>query len=295
MDGFLIIDKPENITCQGVCNKLKRIYNIKKIGHNGTLDPMTTGVMVVGINKGTKFLNYLLSDDKTYITTIRFGYTTSTLDIYSDKLDEVAMNLTTEAVDLALKKLQEQKSQIPPLTSAIKVAGRKLMEYQRRNIEVEVKARDVEIYSIKKIDGLKLVNGYWEISLELHVSKGFYVRSFARDLGELLGGYAVMAKLRRVSSSKFTLEQAIRLEDVTKETKLITIKEMFPYPEVVANERILKYILNGVTINEYNLHVDCKIKDTSKLSRFYFTYQGKLLSLYEKQGDIYRPLIKLGE
>lgn len=291
MDGFYIVDKPAGITCQTVCNKIKHNYKFNKVGHNGTLDPETTGVMVVACNRATKMLQYLINDSKTYLTTIVFGYLTNTLDAYGEKIAENRVEIEAKQVDLALKTLLTRKEQIPPMVSAIKINGRKLYDYERKNIEVELSPRPVEIYDIKIVKPLYNDGNFQKIDLILDVSKGFYVRSFARDLGELVGTYAVMGKLERLRAGRFEKKDAIPLSTILeKNITPIAIEDVFNYPKININERILRFVENGVTLYNHNLLNDCKYRDVEKLDRFILIYLGKNIAIYERKGEIYRPI-----
>lgn len=291
MEGFFIVDKPAGLTSQNVCTKIKKTYNLNKVGHNGTLDPQTTGVMVVACNRATKMLQYLVNDDKEYLTTIIFGLSTNTLDIYGSTLATSPVIVDMPSITEALKSLKNKTTQVPPLVSAIKVNGKKLYEYERKNLEVEINERKVTIHDIKVIRPLYMEDGQQRIDLLLDVSKGFYVRSFARDLGELLGTYAVMGKLRRTRAGKFCINDAIPLANIIEETKTpLAIDEVFSYPKIEINNRILNFVKNGVTLYKHNLEKDCKIKDVSSLSRFILVKDQKNIAIYEKKDEIYRPI-----
>ena len=211
MDGFLIVNKPKGITSQTVCNKIKHKFNTSKVGHSGTLDPNATGVMVVAIGRATKTLKLIEADSMAYIARIRFGILTVTLDICGNVVEKIDMKPNLDDIKKALVILKEKKEQIPPLTSAIKVNGKKLYEYQRQGIDVELKPRSVLLNDYKILSDLELVDGFYEVSILVDVTKGYYVRSFARDLGELLGGYAILSDLNRVRSGKYNIDESTTL------------------------------------------------------------------------------------
>lgn len=291
MDGFLIIDKPSGMTSQTVCTKIKYAYKLNKVGHNGTLDPETTGVMVVALNRATKMLNYLTNEDKAYVTTIVFGYDSDTLDVFGTIKENIDMPVNMTDVNNALEIIKTWETQIPPMVSAIKVNGKKLMAYERTKEEVLVKERPAKILDLKVLSDLRLVDNHYEIDLLLYVTKGFYVRSFARDLGKLCGGIAIMKKLRRISAGNFKETEAMPLANVLDKLPIpLAIDQVFTYPKIEANSRILTFIKNGVTIYPHNLTKDCNYVDYAKLTRFYFTYEGKNIAIYEKQNDIFRPI-----
>ena len=162
-DYFIILDKPPHMTSQTVVNKIKRKEKLNKVGHNGTLDPETTGVMLVACNRATRLLQYLENEDKTYITTILFGINTDTLDVFGNTLDEVSMDINEDMVNDAINKMLLIEEQIPPIVSAVKVNGRKLMDYHRKNIDVEIKPRKTRIFEINKLSKLRFIDNHYEI------------------------------------------------------------------------------------------------------------------------------------
>lgn len=291
MDGFLLVDKPENMTSQTLCTKIKRQFKLDKIGHNGTLDPNTTGLMIVACNRATKLLQYLENQDKTYITTIQFGILTDTLDIYGKILKEVEMNFSKEDLISSLEILNKKETQIPPIVSAIKVNGKKLMNYHLKGEEVEIKERNTKIIDYEILSDLEYVDSHYEITIKLHVTKGYYVRSFARDLGHLLNGEASMKKLRRIKSGNYDVSDSKKLDDIlNNELELLKIDDIFKYKVINVNERILNFVKNGVTLYDFNLEKDCKYKDYKKLDRFYLDYNNSHLAIYERVDEVFKPI-----
>lgn len=291
MDGFLLVDKPENMTSQTLCTKIKRQFKLDKIGHNGTLDPNTTGLMIVACNRATKLLQYLENQDKTYITTIQFGILTDTLDIYGKILKEVEMNFSKEDLISSLEILNKKETQIPPIVSAIKVNGKKLMNYHLKGEEVEIKERNTKIIDYEILSDLEYVDSHYEITIKLHVTKGYYVRSFARDLGHLLNGEASMKKLRRIKSGNYDVSDSKKLDDIlNNELELLKIDDIFKYKVINVNERILNFVKNGVTLYDFNLEKDCKYKDYKNLDRFYLDYNNSHLAIYERVDEVFKPI-----
>ncbi len=271
MDGFIILDKPKGITSQTALNKIKKALNVSKIGHNGTLDPNATGVMVVAIGKATKLIKYLDKHDKTYLATIVFGLDSDTLDTKGNIINDIEMKPSIDDIKKALDELKKETKQIPPMTSAIKVNGMKLYEYQRKNIEIELEARDVKLYDYFIESDLRFVDGHYEIDVLLHVSKGFYIRSLARDLGLKLGGCAILRELRRTKSGEFSIEDAIKIADVTKE-KVISIFDMYKLPVIEVDDYLEKLVLNGVMLDERQAKLD---------SLFYVKSKNGIIAMYE--------------
>lgn len=211
MDGIIIIDKPQGMTSHDVVNRLRRILKTKKIGHAGTLDPMATGVLVIGVGRATKLLRFLTADHKTYRATLTLGKATDTYDLEGNILctESYRHDLDEQKIKKVFASFLGSSMQLPPLYSAIKVNGRKLYEYARNNQDVEVEPR--EIY-IERLALLKHENEH--ITFETCCSKGTYIRSLCVDLAEKLGYPGVMSSLRRLSSGRFTIEDACTLEQV---------------------------------------------------------------------------------
>ncbi len=282
MDGIIILDKPKGITSQTALNKIKRKLNVSKIGHNGTLDPNATGVMVVALGKATKLIKYLDKHDKTYIATIVFGLDSDTLDTCGNITKDILMKPDLNELNKALEELKNEEEQIPPLTSAIKVNGMKLYEYQRKNIDIKIEKRDVTLYDYEIKSDLRFINNHYEIDIMLHVSKGFYIRSLARDLGILLGGCAILKELRRTKSGEFSIDDSIKIEDLNKD-KIISIFEMFKAPIIEVSDYIAKLVLNGVILDERKAKLD---------EIFYVKSKSGIIAMYEPYEKYkYKPLI----
>lgn len=211
MENILLIDKPKKITSNGVCSIIKKNFkNIKKIGHAGTLDPMATGLLIVGINSGTKKLSELINQDKQYIATIKFGIKTSTYDSEGEVINRCDLKVE---IDKLVKILKMYKNtcfyQKPPIYSAIKIKGKKLYEYARKNIDIEIPIRKVFVENIELLE-FDYKNQIAKILMD--VKKGFYVRSFANDLAKKLNTCGYLYDLRRTKSGNFSIEDAIELE-----------------------------------------------------------------------------------
>lgn len=208
--NIFVFDKPKNMTSNELVQLIKKKYNYKKVGHAGTLDPNATGVMVIGVNDGTKILGKLTIENKEYIATIKFGYATTTYDSEG----EVTF-ITKNLVDIeSIKKIvgfwlnQKDIKQIPPIYSAVKINGKKLYDYARKNIPITIPERTVQLLSADIIDFDKENQ---ILKIKILVSKGFYVRSFANDLGITLNSCATLIELQRTKSGDFCIEQAIKI------------------------------------------------------------------------------------
>lgn len=282
MDGFLFIDKPKGITCQRLLNMIKKKFNIDKVGHSGTLDPNTTGIMLVAIGKATKLLSLLNEHDKSYIATITFGYDSESLDFDSNITNDIDMNVNINDIKKSLDNFLKQDTQIPPMTSAIKINGMKLYEYQRKNIDIELEPRNVKLYNYEILSDLRYFNNHQEFDLKIDVSKGYYVRSLARDLGVSLNGCAILHELRRIKIGDYGIELCKKIEDI-KESDIISIFDFFKLDIVEVDDYMKRLVLNGVTLDERN---------TNKHGIFYVKNNCDIIAIYkETLNNIYKPII----
>ncbi len=209
-NNILVMNKPTHWTSNDMVQKIKHIYHAKKVGHAGTLDPLASGVLVLGINEGTKQLSHLIMDDKRYFATIKFGYETETYDLEGKVVATKPYNYSREELLAALDSfMDEPYYQKPPKYSAIKVNGKKLYEYARKNQPVEIKPRLVEIKNITIVHVRK-----GRVDLVMDVSKGFYVRSFAHDLAAKLDTYGTITEIVRLKSGPYTIYDAKDLDDI---------------------------------------------------------------------------------
>ena len=209
INGFVVIDKPAGITSHDVVSRVRRILGTRKVGHTGTLDPFATGVLPVAVNDGTKAIPFLDEGSKTYEALLCLGVATDTLDMTGTILSETdPSSITREKLISCLTDFTGAISQIPPMYSAIKQNGQPLYKLARRGVEVERKARDVEIYSLELLS-FDLPHA----SIRVVCSRGTYVRSLADDIGRQLGCGAALQELRRTASGPFHIENAVTLTD----------------------------------------------------------------------------------
>ncbi len=206
MDGIIIIDKPADWTSQDVTAKLRGVFQTRRIGHGGTLDPMATGVLPVFVGRATRAVEFFEHADKTYEAVLRLGVTTDTEDITGAVLETKPVSVTRRQVLWALEQFKGEIQQIPPMYSAIKMNGQKLCDLARRGKEVERKSRAVTIFAL---DLLGMENA--DVRLRIHCSKGTYIRTLCKDIGAALGCGGCMAQLRRVSAGAYTEAEAIPL------------------------------------------------------------------------------------
>ena len=278
-DGFIFVDKEKEITSFQVCNKIKWKLKLDKTGHNGTLDPNATGMMIVATNKATKLMKYINEHNKEYVATIALGKISDTLDFDSNVLDGKLNKFNIEELKSAIASLKEERYQIPPMTSAIKINGKKLYEYQRDGIEIELEKREIKINDIELIE---FNDDLYECIIRLNVSKGFYVRSFARDLGKLLNSDAIIKELRRTKIEEYDVSNAKKLEDITLDD-IIKIEDFFNFPKVEVNDYIAKLVKNGVTLDN---------RQTSINGIFFVVNNCDIIAIYEEiEKNIYKPVL----
>ncbi len=213
MNGFLLIDKPPDWTSFDVCAKVRKIFNIKKVGHTGTLDPFATGLLIVAVGRCTKIIPFLEKERKTYITKITFGKTSETLDPESEIIEIPLPKITPTEKDIEKilnEKFQGKIQQIPPKYSAIKINGKKMCDLARAGKEVIIKPRITEIFQAKIIS-----YDFPVIEIELETAAGFYVRSFARDIAGYFGTKGICIELRRTKIGRFSVKDAEKISEVT--------------------------------------------------------------------------------
>ena len=206
MDGIVIVDKPADWTSQDVTAKLRGVFQTRRIGHGGTLDPMATGVLPVFVGRATRGVEFFEHADKVYETTLRLGITTDTEDTTGAILEEKPVCVTEEQVLNVLEQFKGEIQQIPPMYSAIKINGQKLVDLARKGKEVERKPRTITIFAL---DFLGMTGN--DVRLRVHCSKGTYIRTLCKDIGAALGCGGCMATLRRTAAGSYTEADAIPL------------------------------------------------------------------------------------
>ena len=253
MNGVIVIDKDKGYTSRDVVNKVGKILGTKKVGHTGTLDPIATGVLVLPIGKALKISELIVSEDKEYIARVIIGYETDTLDVTGEKTHEKKIKITRDDVLKVLDRFKGKIKQQVPKYAAVKINGKKLYEYAREGIDVELPVREVEIYELELISEIKEVDGYYEFEMKTLVSKGTYIRSLIRDIGNSLGSYGTMKELRRIKQGDFTIDMAYKISDIEKgDYKLLAIDEVLrDLPQVVVDDELLFKIKNGVVLDKF--------------------------------------------
>lgn len=260
MDGFLLLDKEKGISSNQLVQKVKRSLSLKKVGHLGTLDPMATGLMILAINRGTKFSSYFLESDKSYYASIQLGSSTDTDDAMGNIISSSDIIPNEKDINKSLASFIGKSMQAAPFFSALKHKGKPLYKYAREGEFISKLPREINIFSIKNI-----ICEHNECSFIVHCSKGTYIRSIARDLGDKLNSGGHLSALRRLSQGTFNIKNAMTIENIEL-NKLITIEEAFSeLSEIQLDSNQTKFFMNGVKIEEINLEDDTyKIYDSSK-------------------------------
>lgn len=253
VNGIIIINKPKGYTSHDVVAKVKKILNVKKVGHTGTLDPNATGVLPLLLNQGTKLSKYLIEHDKEYEVTLKLGLQTDTADGEGKilKEEQVYWNEINSKLEDVLNSFIGKQKQIPPMYSAIKIKGKKLYEYARNGQTVEIEPREIEIYEIKLRKVKKEKN---QMIFQVACSKGTYIRSLCEDIAKKLGTIGYMEELNRTKVGSFSIKDAITMEELENnreklKDKVITMQQLFAkYPNIRIEKNQLHQFLNGVTI-----------------------------------------------
>ncbi|WP_279389856.1 tRNA pseudouridine(55) synthase TruB [Mammaliicoccus sciuri] len=298
MDGILAIHKEVGMTSHDVVFKLRKILKTKKVGHTGTLDPEVSGVLPICVGKATRVSDYVMESGKSYRAEVTIGVSTTTEDQTGEIVDQkrVDQNLwDKDEINVTLKQLEGDIEQIPPMYSAVKVNGKKLYEYARQNIEVERPVRRIHINSIDLISDIIYENDTCKFEIEVECGKGTYIRTLATQIGALLNYPAHMSHLIRLKSGGFSLEQAIKLDDLRE------IVEQDKLQDVILP---LEYGLNGLTkITVHDKNIVTRIQNGQKIEKslideskhdgeFVVWYKDKAIAImdtYDKNETLYKP------
>ena len=278
MDGIVNVNKPLGITSHDVVYRLRRILNIKKIGHTGTLDPEASGVLPMCVGKGTKMAEYLTAAEKQYLVTLQLGAFTDTQDATGEVLESFEVNVSENEIREAVAGFVGEITQIPPMYSAIKIDGKKLYELAREGVTVEREPRNVTIFAIeiKSIDMEKK-----QVEMLVDCSKGTYIRTLCNDIGAALKCGGHMCSLHRTKSGRFEIESAYTLEEIESMAENNDFSFMTPTSEalpecekIVLAERNAYRVRNGIRISVEGL-------TTGKMYRV-FDEKNEFLALAEQ-------------
>ena len=277
MNQLLVVNKPKNLTSRDVVNKLGKIFDYKKIGHTGTLDPLATGVLVCLFGKYTKLGNLITSFDKEYIAEIKLGIKTDTADITGSVIENKSFNITKNDILNVFSTFSKEYYQKVPKYSAVKINGKKLYEYARSNIDIELPKRKVYIYSLELISFEKDI-----ITFKTCVSKGTYIRSLIEDICQCLNTIGTMNNLIRTKQGEFFIEDAYTIEDIESGNfKFQNIHNFLDYPSIEVDNRLIKLIKNGGKLkNIFNIY-----------DKVIFTYNNVDIAIYENVNETLKPFI----
>ena len=245
MDGIVIVDKPQDWTSQDVTARLRRVFNTRRIGHGGTLDPMATGVLPVFVGRATRGVEFFEHAEKTYEAVLRLGLTTDTEDVTGTVLTEAPVSATDEQIAETLEAFRGNIMQVPPMYSALKVNGQKLCDLARKGKTVERQPRSITIHELTLLE-----RGENTLHLRVRCSKGTYIRTLCKDIGEALGCGGCMERLRRVQAGEYTITEAVPLQELLDtaepEKYLRGVDTMFRnYPAVTLTANQEKRCRNG--------------------------------------------------
>lgn len=276
MNGIIVVNKPKNHTSFDVIAILKKKLNQKKIGHMGTLDPMATGVLPILLGSSAKFQIFTKENEKEYIAEIIFGLTTTTWDIFGEKIQEKETTVSKENLTEILPKFTGKIMQVPPMFSAIKKNGVKLCDLARKGKEIEREAREIEI---KKLEILDFNEEKQTAKLKILCSKGTYIRSLCHEIGTALGTGACMGELTRTLSNSFRSEESTKLEKIKNmelneiiENLVIPTDRLFKNNRAVnVSEKQAKMFKNGISMKIELLNTDEEFEDDEILK----IYQSK--------------------
>ncbi|KUH61653.1 tRNA pseudouridine(55) synthase TruB [Vibrio parahaemolyticus] len=211
INGVILLDKPTGISSNDALQKVKRIYFAEKAGHTGALDPLATGMLPICLGEATKFSQFLLDSDKRYRVIAKLGERTNTSDSDGEVVETRPVDVTLEKLEVSIEKFRGESDQVPSMFSALKYQGKPLYEYARKGIEVPRESRKITVYKIilHRFEGD-------EVEMEVHCSKGTYIRTIVDDLGEMLGCGAHVTMLRRTAVAKYPYEKMVTLEQLNE-------------------------------------------------------------------------------
>ena len=283
MNGILVINKPLGYTSRDIVNFICKKLNTKKVGHTGTLDPNASGVLVLCIGNALKTNEIMDNYDKTYIAEVILGISTDTLDMDKNAtiLEETNVSIDEKEIIETVKSFKGKYMQQVPIYSAVKVNGKKLYEYARNNIPVDLPSKEVDIKDISIVGDIDYTDGKVFFKIQCTVSKGTYIRALVRDIGKKLGIPAVMNSLIRTKIGNFNIDNSYSLEDIENDKySLISVIDAFPDIKTISvNDDIAFKVKNGVILDKFFEDKMVFIVDKNNI----------LLALYKNDNDKSRP------
>ena len=273
MDGIVVVNKEKNYTSRDVVNIISKVYNTKKVGHTGTLDPLAEGVLIVCLNRALKVSEFITSDDKEYLATVVLGIETDTLDIEGNVVYSSNKKVCREDIENVLKKFIGKIKQEVPLYSAVKVNGKKLYQYAREKKEVKLPVKEVVVYNLKLASDLFCYDKKIAFQIKCLVSKGCYIRSLIRDIGRSLGTYGTMVDLIRTKQAGIPVSLASKIDDIKNgKNKVYKIEDIIKLPKVIVPDVFLIKIKNGAVVDSFF--------DEERV--FVTNKDGSIIAIYEK-------------
>lgn len=259
MEGIIPLYKPKGITSHDCVIQLRKILNMKRIGHTGTLDPEVDGVLPICIGKATKVAEYISDAGKSYEGEVTIGYSTTTEDKTGETVEKKIIKepIKRQTIEEALQQLTGTITQTPPMYSAVKVKGKKLYEYARQGMIVERPTREVTIYSLQLLDDREIFEGETvSFSIRVSCSKGTYIRTLAVMIGEMLGYPSHMSALTRIQVASFSLDDCVTIEEVEHKflsgqiTDVIKPLEtaLFHLPKYIISDKLIEKVKNGAIL-----------------------------------------------
>ncbi len=276
-NGILLIDKPKGMTSRDVVNLVCKKLNTRKVGHTGTLDPIATGLMIICVNKATGLVDLLTSEDKEYIAKVKLGIKTDTLDITGNIIEEnnnyeINYNLLVDILNSFVGSYIQEV----PLYSAIKVNGMRLYDYARQSKIIDLPKRNVEI---KEIELLELNDN--DFTFRVKVSKGTYIRSLIRDIGNKMNILMTMCELRRMKIDEYDVKNAKSIDDISL-NDIILVEDFLDLPKIYVDEKLEKKVVNGVRFkNIYNSEIVMFFNNDRKLLAIYKSNEKGELCMYK--------------
>lgn len=288
--GFVNVIKPTGMTSSDVVCVVKKALSEKKVGHLGTLDPAASGVLPIAVGKATKFFDYFLKKDKVYVADVKFGILTDTLDSFGKVIETDNIVIKKEQILVVLNKFIGQIKQVPPLYSAIKVNGKKACDLARNGEIVELKEREIQIYSIDLLDEIE-VNTF---RFRVHCTAGTYIRTLFNDIANELKTIATTPVIIREKSGSFDISKAVTLDEFRDNPNLITVEQLFNnYKIIDISDAVLsKKLLNGVKINKNEI---LNKFDVSEKEEFFIRIDKKLIGMYKFLGEKLNCIVFLSE
>ncbi|MFV0314425.1 MAG: tRNA pseudouridine(55) synthase TruB [Anaerotignum sp.] len=298
MDGILNIYKEKGFTSHDVVAVVRKILQMKKVGHTGTLDPDAEGVLPICVGRGTKLSDIIMDGRKCYRTVLHLGITTTTEDASGEVLEEKAVIFDEDKISEAVKRFIGELEQVPPMYSAVKVNGKKLYELAREGKEIERKSRNITVYDIQ----IRRFISPCQVEMDVYCSKGTYIRTLCADIGKDLGCGGHMASLLRIATGGFSIENAITLTELKEKMKLGQVEEVLlkledvlaGYTKVIVSEKSTKLLYNGAKIRNNFFRAQGEIQLNQIVA--VFDFEDNLVGLYtvlEEENDFFIKPFKM--